>query len=60
MPLSPRKSQPKNEIWVADIVRSVIESCGFEMIVNGEPTGDNHCAWLHVVSNEQLDALPIN
>ena len=28
-------------------VRLVIESCGFELIVNREPIGHNHCALFH-------------
>ena len=43
-----------------DDVSMMIISCGFKMIVNREPIGHDHGAWLHIVSNEQLDALPSN
>ena len=43
-----------------DDVRMVIKSCGFAVIVNREPLGHNPGAWLHLVPNEPLDALPID
>ena len=41
-------------------VRPVLESRGPEMIVNRESVGHDHCARLHIIPNEQLDALAID